>query len=109
MRKLVIILLTCVLSACAARNRNCDHFYVILPGNYIVDLAAGAKVILDPASEEFALFCTAAQAQKALTTVNPNGDWRIYKMNGSFGEIARETPDGAYVLSAPAEVNDWVQ
>lgn len=109
MRKLLLMFLAIFLCACASRNRNCDHLYVILPDNYIIDLAAGAKVILDPASEEFALFCTAAQAQKALTKVNPQGDWRVYQMRGNSGEIARATPHGDYILSAPAQVNDWVQ
>lgn len=112
MRRLSVLLLVVLLCACA-RGRvstppGCDSMYVILPDNYVVDLAAGAKVVLNPAVHEFALFCSPGDARVALDRAAPDGDWRIYRLGGSFGELARIRGND-YSLAQPAEITDWVQ
>lgn len=111
MRYLLIGVISLLLCACARSHTtaNCDELYVILPGNYVIDLAAGAKVLIDPASQEFALFCTAVKAQQALNRSKIPGDWRVYKMAGAFSEIAQPQANGDIKLIKPDEVIDWVE
>ena len=109
MRKLVLIIALIVLAACSRAPAGCDHMYVLLPDNYMIDLAAGAKVLLDPSSQEFALFCSAMKAQKALEQAGPDGNWRVYGVDGDFNEIVRELGAERYILRRPARVTDWVE
>lgn len=115
MRFLLAVFALASLCACAAREAqqpagpDCDTFYVILPGNFIVDLAAGSKVILDPSAQEFALFCTAKAAGEALENVQPAGDWRIYRLDGESGAGLAARSGNGYVLARPAEVVDWLE
>lgn len=113
MRRLLVLLLAIVLCACAkgrvSTPPGCGNgMYVILPDNYVIELAAGAKVVLNPAVHEFALFCTPDDARAALDRAAPDGDWRIYQLGGSFGELARIRGND-YSLAQPAEITDWVQ
>ena len=94
-----------------AREENCPVVYVLAPGNYIVDLAANARVRLDPAWHEFELYCSLAEAGAALEADAARGgksleQWRIYTLDGDAGElIARE--NGRRVLKAPALLAGW--
>lgn len=114
MRALALSFLLCsVLLAACARQRlatppGCDSMYVILPDNYVIDLAAGAKIVLNPAVHEFALFCSPQDAQVALKRGAPAGEWRVYRLAGAFGDIARVRGND-YALSQPTEITDWVQ
>lgn len=112
MRILLATLFLGCLCACAGRQHSqpapdCEALYVILPGNFIVDLAAGSRVILDPAVQEFALFCTDREARDALANVQPAGDWRIFRLDGEFAELGRQRGSG-YILAKPAEAIDWL-
>ena len=40
----------------------CPLVYTYAPGNYIVDIASGAEVLLDPGVQEFDLFCALRQS-----------------------------------------------
>lgn len=91
-----------------ATPAGCDAMYVILPDNYVIDLAAGAKIVLNPAAHEFALFCSPDDARAALGRAAPDGDWRVYQLNGSFNDLARSRGND-YSLAQPAEIVDWVQ
>lgn len=114
MRILHATLLLCCLCACAGKQQSppalpdCEALFVILPGNFIVDLAAGSRVILDPAVQEFALFCTGNEAREALANVQPAGDWRIYRLDGEFAELATQRGEG-YILAKPAKAIDWLE
>lgn len=83
--------------------------YVILPGNYIIDLAAGARVGLNPQNGDFRLFVSPELARRALRDAGFKGDWRVYRMAGNINEIGEPTGDGQYRLAIPAEVDDWLQ
>ena len=41
----------------------CPFVYIYAPGNYIVDIASGSQVILDPGVQEFDLFCSPGPRQ----------------------------------------------
>lgn len=90
----------------------CDVAYTFAPGNYIIDLASGAEVVLDPLMHDFPLFCSPEEARNALelSLANgqlPQGDWRIYRLNGDFEDLA--TPSGrGYMLKRMAPLGDWV-
>ncbi len=94
-----------------APEENCPVVYVLAPGNYIVDLAANARVRLDPAWHEFELYCSLAEAGAALEADAARGgksleQWRIYTLDGNAGElIALE--NGRRVLKEPALLSGW--
>lgn len=108
MKRLLALAAALLLLACSRTPPGCDNMYVLLPDNYVIDLAAGAKVLLDPSSQEFALFCSAMKAQQALQKAGPQGNWRVYGVDGDFNEIVRELGAGQYILKRPAQVRDWV-
>lgn len=92
---------------------DCQSAYVYAPGNFIIDIASGAAVVLDPAVHDFPLFCTPGEAAAALEneiTVGrlPDGDWRIYLVEGQFNEIAYPLEQGGYGLKRMAPIVDWV-
>ena len=87
---ILCLLLACLLAGCAtskspsapATAAPCETAYTFAPGNYIIDIASGAEVVLDPLMHDFPLFCTPEQAQNALELALangnlPDGDWRI--------------------------------
>ena len=83
------------------------------PGNYIIDIAGGSVVVLDPAVQDFPLFCSPEEARTGLKTAMDNGslpagDWRIYRLNGTLQEIGQQPEPGHYSLARMARLVDWV-
>lgn len=93
---------------------DCPGAYVILPANFIIDLAANAEVWLDPGVQEFALFCSPQEAGKILeehresNTLPKGSDWKIYRLDGGFHSLAGKCRNGGYCLGQRAAVEDWV-
>ena len=95
---------------------DCAALYVVAPGNFIVDLAGGAAVLLEPSVREFPLFCSPATAKAALEAGQdagrlPQGDWRVYRLEGSFAELVQPAEPGGpspYALARRARLADWV-
>ena len=91
----------------------CPFVYVFAPGNYIVDIASGAQVVLDPGVQEFELFCSPGAARSAINQgmekgALPEGDWRIYRLDGTLEDLAQKSPHRRYTLKRMAQVVDWV-
>ena len=123
LRVLSGILLALLLAACGGRNAPeeqaapqpapCPSVYVYAPGNYIVDIAGGADVVLDPSAQDFPLFCAPDEAREALDNAVsagglPAGDWRIYRVEGQFDDLAQKSASGQYTLKRMAPIVDWV-
>lgn len=117
------ILLALLLAACAGKNAPeerpapqpapCPFVYVYAPGNYIVDIAGGADVVLDPSAQDFPLFCAPDEAREALNSAVaagrlPAGDWRIYRVEGQLDDLAQKSATGQYTLKRMAPIVDWV-
>lgn len=113
MRWLVFLLmaLTCACAAKQAPQEMPARLYVILPDNYVIDLAAGSNVVIDPAAQEFALFATPAQAASALAAAAPglSGSWGIFEIGGDPADVARPQSSGEYELIKPVQVREWVE
>lgn len=123
MKRLLFILLFC-LGACShgteespvvVAGRSCPSPLVVLPDNYVVELAAGSIVELNPARQQFALFCTVEEAREALQADiaaqridGEEGRWRIYSLNGTYEQLARPCGNGQACLGQPATVLEWV-
>ena len=96
------------------KRPDCPSPLVVLPDNYIVELAAGAIVELNPARQQFALFCTVDEAKEALAAdlaakrIEGEGHWRVYSLNGSYEDLARPCGDGQVCLAVPTTVLEWV-
>lgn len=118
----IVILLYLVLCGCAgskvempvqiAQPQHCEALYVILPGNFVIDVAAGSRVALNPAIQEFAVFCSVQDAQQALRDeADKSGlkmeDWRVYRLDGSFEELASPGENGRHRLIKQADIADW--
>lgn len=91
----------------------CPFVYVYAPGNYIVDIASGAEVLLDPGVQEFDLFCTPAEARAAVNEalrqgILNEGDWRIYRVEGSMEEIGQRLGKSQHTLARMTQIVDWV-
>lgn len=85
--------------------------YVILPANFIIDVAAGAKVRLNPARQEFILYPDPEQARKALVMMEEGEigeNWRVYLLEGEFNDLARKCGVN-YCLDQSCLVADWLQ
>lgn len=122
--KILLFLLLSILAACAhdtgenspvlAPRADCPSPLVVLPDNYIIELAAGSIVELNPARQRFALFCTVEEAREALNAdlaagrIEGEGRWRIYSLNGDYGQLAIPCGDGQACLGVPATVLEWV-
>lgn len=122
----VALALGLALAACGGRQHlplqapvppeDCGALYVVAPGNYIVDVAGGAAVVLDPAVREFPLFCRPDTAAGALEAARdsgrlPGGDWRVYRLEGSFADLVQPAEPGGptpYALARKARLADWV-
>ena len=116
---LVLPLLACVKTAPVSEADQeqtaepCPFVYVFAPGNYIVDIASGSEVVLDPAAQEFELFCSPGAARAAIgyavaRGTLPEGDWRIFRLEGTLDDLAFKSPQKRYTLKRMAEVVDWV-
>lgn len=108
---LLALMLLC--AACARHappaQADCPALYTILPDNFIIDVAAGSQVMLNPAADKFPLFCSPAEAKKALAKGDLPKNWRVYSLEGSFADIGGIADNGQYMLAAPALVKDWVE
>ncbi|MDR2743851.1 MAG: SON protein [Desulfovibrio sp.] len=122
MRLSPLFLLALLLTSCADKTlapkpslsaADCPVLYVFAPGNYIMDIAGGAEVVLDPGVQEFPLFCS-PQAARAYVNREVKagdlaaGDWRIYRLEGSFEDLAQEADNGRHTLKRLASAVDWV-
>ena len=95
---------------------DCAALYVVAPGNYIIDLAEGSAVMLDPSVREFPLFCAPGTAAAALREAVasgrlPAGDWRVYRLEGGFADLVQQAGPGGpspYALVRRARLADWV-
>ncbi|GKI12085.1 hypothetical protein CE91St39_15390 [Desulfovibrionaceae bacterium] len=116
-------MLVLLLAACGAKNASeeppapqpapCPFVYVYAPGNYIIDIAGGADVVLDPMAQDFSLFCAPTDARAALNAEIaagrlPEGDWRIYRVEGQFDDLAQKSGPNQYTLKRMAPIVDWV-
>lgn len=122
MRLLPLFLLGLLLTSCAGKApapepspgpADCPVLYVFAPGNYIMDIAGGAEVVLDPGVQEFPVFCSpqAARAhvdREVKAGSLPAGDWRIYRLEGNFEDLVRKADDGRHTLRRLASAVDWV-
>ena len=86
----------------------CPFVYVFAPGNYIIDIASGSQVVLDPGVQEFELFCSPGAARSAITQgmekgALPEGDWRIYRLDGTLDDLAQKSPHRRYTLKRMAQ------
>lgn len=113
-KTLTLVFLSLALAACGQKDEPGviapadKSAYVILPANYVVDVADGSRVTVNPAAQEFALFAGKADAFKALNAREDlNGeDWRVYRLEGSVDDLGR--PCGAGLcLAVPAKIADW--
>lgn len=113
------LLLSLLLAGCAQPQPSpdpqipleCQDAFVILPDNFVIDLAAGSTVRLDPGAQEFALFCTPEKADQALRKTAPHlpGGWRVYRLRESLQEVGRPAGREEFILARPAELEDWVE
>ncbi|MDR1777350.1 MAG: SON protein [Desulfovibrio sp.] len=120
MRLTRLFLIVALLASCAGKaplpaqeTPHCQDVYVFAPGNYIVDIASGAEVVLDPGVQEFPLFCSPREARKYVDREMaagrvPEGDWRVYRLDGTFDDLAQMGDNGSYSLSRLALAVDWV-
>ena len=91
----------------------CPFVYVYAHGNYIVDIASGSQVILDPGVQEFDLFCSPGEARAAVNKavrlgLLTEGDWRIYRLEGSMEEIGQRQRNNQHTLTRMTQIVDWV-
>lgn len=120
---LAFVMLT---AACAASGPNqgtsndstaasgpCDATYAYAPGAYIINIVSGDAVILDPLRNDFYVFCTPEAAKKHVEkrVANrelPPGDWKVYRVYGTWNDLATEIGPNSYLLNIPAPIIDWV-
>ena len=100
-------------AASTAPVEPCPLVYTYAPGNYIVDIASGSEVLLDPGVQEFDLFCSPSDARAAVNEalrlgILTEGDWRIYRVEGSMEEIGQRLGKNQHTLARMTQIVDWV-
>ena len=92
----------------------CLEAWTYAPGNFVLDVAEGADVYLEPEVQDFPLYCSAAKAREALNDgvahgelPEANGGWAIFRVEGVFHEIARPAGYERYFLKREARLVDW--
>ncbi len=77
-----------VASASAPATGDCQEVYTYAPGMYMVDLAVGKQVYLDPLQRDFPLFCDPEAARQSLARDNAHGgskeEWMVYILYGTW-------------------------
>lgn len=119
--KLLILFSTALLISCTSKiqeqplilPKDCNTAYIYAPANYIIEVASGSEVILDPSANEFPLFCSPEDARKAVNNEIsnnklPKGDWRIYQLEGNFEDLAQSTEQNKFILRRMANITDWI-
>ncbi|MCR4667402.1 MAG: hypothetical protein K5657_08955 [Desulfovibrio sp.] len=124
MRKTAVLLLllgALLLEACARHSLpdeeplilpdNCHEAWIYAPGHYVLDLAEGKTVHLNPFIQDFPLYCLADKARDALSQAIEkgqlsDGDWALYRLDGTMKENARM--DGEQlILVRKARLTTW--
>ncbi len=98
----------------AANAGDCTEAYTFAPANFIIDIASGQPVVLDPLVGDFPVYCHAEGAQRGLQIaledkMIPEGDWKIYRFAGHWSELASEVKPGFYLLKTRGRLIDWEQ
>ncbi len=97
-----------------ASNEDCTEAYTFAPASFIIDIASGQPVVLDPLVGDFPVYCQVAGAQRGLQIaledkMIPEGDWKIYRFAGEWQNLASEVKPGFFLLKTRARLIDWVQ
>ena len=102
MRTRLFLMASLVLTACvktpepapaptpAPPSEPCPYVYVYAPGNYIIDIAGGADVVLDPGASDFELFCSPGAARAAVNAAGSLilGFAAFIALHAAFAQLA---------------------
>lgn len=120
-------LLAVALAGCTSASKNslsptmdgnmskCEDVYVYAPALYVINIASGQMVALDPTANDFPLFCEPEAAKAAMQKQLENGtlpadiEWKVYRVYGSWADLATPHEDGVYLLNKPSQLIDWVE
>lgn len=122
-KKIFLLLLLPFFAACARHHdgevflpgSECPKLYVLLPENYIIDLAAGSRVSLNPAFHEFIVFCSPEEAMRMREKgirqglLQSNQRWVVYELEGNPAELASWRHGTTLCLKNSALVQDWIK
>ena len=64
----------------------------------------GPFATIEPLADRYRAAVDYAVARGSL----PEGDWRIYRLDGNLDDLAYRSPQNRYTLKRMAEVVDWV-
>lgn len=117
MRILLVLFLCVITLGCAAKTpqkaiaSHCHEAWVYAPAAYILDLASNSEVLLNPAVHDFPLYCSAKEAEEALSKgiaskELPDGDWALFRLAGDYSALVRFEGDKA-ILKEMAVLVDW--
>ncbi len=94
---------------------DCEIVYTYAPSFYVINIAGGDAVVVDPFSQDFPLFCDPGEAKAALQKDLSSGrltskvDWLVYRVWGEWDDLAAKNPEGGYMLKHTAPLVDWVK
>lgn len=107
---LALPLLACKKPATVAESEplppaECPLSMLSPPATILWTLPAAPEVVLDPGVSEFELFCSPGAARAAVNYAVargslPDGDWRIYRLDGNLDDLAYEARRTAIPSSA---------
>lgn len=120
--KFILLALSLLFFVACARQQpaqfppeGCAQAYTILPGNFVIDLAAGSEVMLNASAQEFVLYCNEKDARQALQLAKKQGqisdesDWRIYLLAEPMEQIGKLCHEEDLCLAGHATVTDWLE
>ncbi len=95
------------------QSEDCEEVYTFAPANFVIHMASGEQIMLDPMSGDYPVYCDAKSAKQGLRQaiedkMVEDGDWKIYRMEGEWQALATEAQPGFYLLKTKAQLIDWV-
>lgn len=90
-----------------------QNVYTFAPGAYVIHIVSGEAVVLDSFVRDFPVFNSPDAARAFLKKEAAAGrldesEWKIYRIYGTWAELAKPNPEGGHLLAKPAPLIDWV-
>ena len=89
-------------------TETCPGVYLFASSRYIVNLVAKEQIVIDPIRHPIPVYCTPAQAHRALKEAQDSGripasmELRVYLLDGEWRDIVRKDGDKYFLNKAAA-------
>ena len=92
-------------------SKTCTEAWIYAPARYILDLASSSEILINPAVQDFPIYCSTKDAADALDLAiqkreRPEGNWAFFRLAGEYNHLVRYEGDRA-LLREMTQIVDW--